>query len=208
MALSSLLARRATGSLRLAAAGASRARAAAAEGGAVPPATCDLTDKYWPRPVDDVVGLPGGQRVVSPALGLVDLGGVPAFCGPAATVRCFENNPLVRAALGEPGGGRVLVVDGGGSMRCALLGDELAAMGARNGWAGVVVNGCVRDSKALKETPIGVRALGTHPLKSSKRDPGLRDVPVTLGSTVVEPGDYVYADEDGIIVSDEPLSFP
>lgn len=109
-------------------------------------------------------------------------------------------------ALGEPGEGRVLVVDGGASMRCALLGDQLAAMGANNGWSGVIVNGCIRDSEDIGQMNLGVKALATHPLKSSKRDPGLRDVPVRFAGVEVRPGDYIYADKDGILVSPEPLA--
>lgn len=121
-------------------------------------------------------------------------------------MRCFDNNPLVRAALGEPGRGRVLVVDGGGSFRCALLGDNLAAMGAKNGWAGVVVNGCIRDSAEIAQIGLGVKALGTHPLKSSKRDPGLRDVPVVFAGVTFTPGAHLHADGDGILVAPTELT--
>lgn len=107
----------------------------------------------------------------------------------------------MRAALSEPGGGRVLVVDGGASKRCALLGDQLAAAGVVNGWAGVVVNGCVRDSAVLGATQLGVKALATHPLKSSKRDPGVRDVDVTFAGVTFRPGHWLYADGDGVLVA-------
>jgi len=100
----------------------------------------------------------------------------------------------------------VLVVDGGASMRCALLGDQLAEMGARNGWSGIIVHGCIRDSETIGTLPLGVKALATYPLKSSKRDPGLRDVPVSFAGVTVRPGDYVYADKDGILVSPHPLT--
>lgn len=172
--------------------------------------TCDLTDKYFKAPVDERAGQPN-IAIIPPnfgGTGLRDFGGVTRFSGRASTVQCFENNPHVRAALSEPGKGRVLVVDGGGSMRCALLGDMLAACGAENGWAGIVINGCVRDAEDLAKTPIGIKALATHPLKSSKRDAGARDVPVTFGSATITPGDFIYADLDGILVSPEPLTLP
>lgn len=165
--------------------------------------TADLTDKYMPEPVDATVSRK--VQVVTPNL-FRDFGGKLRFSGRAATVKCFENNPLVRKALAEPGQGRVLVVDGGGSLRCALLGDMLADSGCKNGWSGIIVHGCIRDSEDIGRMPIGVKAMGTHPLKSSKRDPGLRDVPVSFGGVNVAPGDYVYADKDGILVSSEELT--
>jgi len=121
-------------------------------------------------------------------------------------VKCFENNPHVRAALGEQGNGRVLVVDGGGSKRCALLGDMLAELGAKNGWSGIIINGCCRDSEDIGRMDIGVKTIGTHPLKSSKRDKGLRDVEVSFAGVTFKPGAYVYADMDGVLVSDTKLS--
>lgn len=143
-------------------------------------------------------------RIVSPLFR--DYGRRLLFNGPVSTVKVFEDNSLVRAALEEAGGGRVLVVDGGGSMRCALLGDNLAAMGQQNGWAGVVVYGCVRDAAELAAIDLGVKALNTHPLKSVKKGVGERDVPVTFGGVTFNAGDYLYADEDGIIVSEQALS--
>lgn len=113
---------------------------------------------------------------------------------------------MVREALGEPGLGRVLVVDGGASQRCALLGDNLAALGAKNGWSGVIVNGLIRDSGVIKTIDIGVKALGTIPVKSCKRDKGLRDVPVTFGGVTFRPGEWVHADEDGVLVAPEQLT--
>lgn len=120
-------------------------------------------------------------------------------------MKCFENNPLVRATLEEKGQGRVLVVDGGGSRRCALLGDNIAAMAVDNGWSGIIINGCIRDSKDISTMDLGVKALATFPLKSSKRDPGLRDVRVAFAGVAVEPGDWIYADGDGVLVSKEEL---
>lgn len=142
-------------------------------------------------------------RIASPIF--FDYGGRRFFEGPVTTVKVFEDNSLVRQALEEPGQGRVLVVDGGGSMRCALLGDQLAALGAKNGWAGVVVYGCIRDSADIAGIDIGVKALMTHPLKSVKKGGGDRDVPVTFAGITIRPGDYLYADHDGIVVADDKL---
>ncbi|WP_405235731.1 ribonuclease E activity regulator RraA [Lentisalinibacter orientalis] len=132
-------------------------------------------------------------------------GGRPAFGGPITTLRVFEDNVLVRSALEEPGDGRVLVVDGAASMRCALLGDQLAALAADNGWAGVVVNGCIRDSADIAGIDIGVRALATMPLKSRKLGRGERDVTVAFAGVAFEPGHHLYADEDGLLVSADAL---
>lgn len=127
-------------------------------------------------------------------------GGVEAFAGAAATVQCFEDNTQVRAKLGEAGAGRVLVVDGGGSLRCALLGDNVARLAADNGWAGVIVFGCVRDSAELAAIPLGIQALATHPRRSDKRGEGRVDVAVDIAGARVAPGDYVHADGDGIVI--------
>lgn len=135
-----------------------------------------------------------------------DYGGTRAFCGPISTVRAPEDNVLVRAALEEPGAGRVLVVDGGGSLRCALVGDLLAALGQRNGWAGVVINGCVRDAATLAGLAIGVKALATNPLRSAKNGAGERDVLVSFAGITFAPGEYLYADEDGVIVAERELA--
>lgn len=142
---------------------------------------------------------PEAARVALPLFR--DYGGTRAFGGPVATIKCFEDNSLVRAALETPGAGRVLVVDGGGSLRCALLGDMLAALAAQNDWAGVVVNGCVRDAAALAKIAVGVKALATCPLKSVKRGAGMRDVPVRFAGVEFAPGRSLYADEDGIVVA-------
>ena len=127
------------------------------------------------------------------------------FAGPISTVKVHEDNVLVKAALAEPGRGRVLVVDGGGSMRCALVGDNLAAMARDNGWAGVVVYGCIRDAAQIAEMNVGVLALGTHPRKSVKHGRGDRDVEVSFGSVTFRPGAHLYADADGVIVSADPI---
>lgn len=127
-------------------------------------------------------------------------GGVRSFSGPIATVRCYEDNVLLRGQVSAPGEGRVLVVDGGASFGCALLGDNIAELAASNGWAGLVVNGCVRDVVALAELPIGIKALGTNPRPSGKAGAGEVDVPVTFGNAEFTPGAMVHADDDGIIV--------
>jgi regulator of ribonuclease activity A len=121
-----------------------------------------------------------------------------------STVRCFEDNSLVKAALEEAGKHRVLVVDGGGSLRRALLGGNLAAAAVRNGWSGIVVHGCVRDSVELARSEVGVRALALVPLPTEKRNTGARDVPVQVAGVWVRPGDWLYADDDGIVVMAEP----
>jgi regulator of ribonuclease activity A len=140
--------------------------------------------------------------------GLVTMGGAPAFGGVIATVQVLEDNVLVRQALEEPGLGRVLVIDGGGSLRCALLGDMLATLARDNGWAGVIVNGCVRDSQAIGALKVGVMALATHPRKSAKLGQGARDVQVTFAGVTFRPGQMVYADRDGIVVAARPLLDP
>lgn len=134
-----------------------------------------------------------------------DFGGITAFQGKAATVKVFEDNSLVRKALEEPGNGRILVVDGGGSLHCALLGDQLAKLAVDNGWVGVVVHGCVRDSRALAGMALGVKALATNPRKSVKRGQGERGVLISFAGVSVHDGDWLCADEDGIIISSTPL---
>ncbi len=134
-----------------------------------------------------------------------DYGGNMAFKGPVSTVQVYEDNVLVRAALEESGAGRVLVVDGGGSLGCALVGDLLAALAQRNGWAGLVVHGCIRDSATVARLAIGVKALATNPLRSAKLGAGARDVPVSFAGLTFTPGHYLYADEDGIIVAEHAL---
>lgn len=141
--------------------------------------------------------------VLDPMFG--DFGGEIDFHGPAHTLKIHEDNSLVRAALEQPGEGKVLVVDGGGSMRCALLGDQLAELGVKNGWAGVIVYGCIRDSAVIEGMAIGVKALDTHPRKSEKRGAGIENKPVHFAGATIRPGDYVYCDADGILVSPEEL---
>lgn len=129
-----------------------------------------------------------------------DYGGQPYFSGPAFTLQVFENNPLVRSALETPGLGRVLVVDGGGSLNCALLGGMLGQFGVQSGWAGIIIYGCVRDAAELRALPIGIRAVASHPRRSGKAAEGKAGVAVTFAGVTIHPGDQVYADEDGILV--------
>jgi regulator of ribonuclease activity A len=133
-------------------------------------------------------------------------GGRHAFSGPVSTVRCFEDNSLVKEAVGGPGEGRVLVIDGGGSRRRALFGGNLGSAAVKNGWAGVIIYGCIRDSAELAQLNLGIRALGTMPLRSEKRGEGERDTPVRFAGVSFRPGDYVYVDEDGVVVSHGPLA--
>ena len=157
--------------------------------------TCDLCDAHK-------ADTTGAFRVLPPVF--ASFGGTAAFAGPVSTVKCHEDNSLVKAALDEPGQGRVLVVDGGGSLRRALVGGNLAAAAARNGWAGIVVDGCVRDAAELAATPVGIRALALMPFATDKRGEGLRDVPVQLQGVWLRPGDRLYADADGIVVTTMP----
>lgn len=156
-------------------------------------ATADLYDNF-----SDQV------RVAAPLFR--DFGGRIEFSGPVTTLKVFEDNSFVRAALDSPGSGRVLVVDGGGSLRCALLGDQLAELGVKNGWAGIIINGCIRDSRVIAGLDIGVKALATNPRKSVKRNVGERDVVISFAEVEFRPDAYVYADADGILVSDSALS--
>jgi regulator of ribonuclease activity A len=160
-------------------------------------ATCDLCDTHK-NDTD------GAFRVLPPVFH--DYGGRVKFSGRVTTVKCFEDNSLVKAALDTPGEGRVLVVDGGGSLRRALVGGNLGAAGARNGWAGIVVDGCVRDSAELAACDLGIRALALMPLPTEKKNVGERDVAVQIQGVWVRPGDWLYADEDGIVVSATALT--
>jgi regulator of ribonuclease activity A len=158
--------------------------------------TCDLCDVHK----NDGSG---AFRVLPPVFR--DFGAVRRFSGPVVTVKCFEDNTLVKAAVDSAGEGRVLVVDGGASLRRALLGGNLGAAAARNGWAGVVIDGCVRDVAELAACHTGIRALAPMPLPTEKRNEGQRDLAVQIQGVWVRPGDWLYADEDGIVVADRPL---
>ncbi|MGH8547991.1 MAG: ribonuclease E activity regulator RraA [Methylococcales bacterium] len=133
-------------------------------------------------------------------------GGEPCFSGQITTLKIFEDNTLVRTVLETRVENRVLVIDGGGSHRCALLGDNLAKLAVDHGWKGIVVYGCIRDSADINAMPIGVRALHTHPLKSRKRGIGEQDILVTFASVNFKTDHYIYVDQDGIIVAAEPLT--
>lgn len=158
-------------------------------------ATCDLCDAH--KNDSD-----GAFRVLPPVFR--DFGGRSRFSGPISTVQCFEDNTLVKAALDQPGQGRVLVVDGGGSLRRALVGGNLAAAAARNGWAGIVVDGAVRDVAELAACDVGIRALALMPLPTDKRNQGQAEVPVVVQGVIVRPGEWLCADEDGIVVLPQP----
>lgn len=155
-------------------------------------ATADLCDAHE-----------GRVTVLDPLF--AHFGGLARFHGRVQTVKVFEDNVLVKSELSRPGDGRVLVVDGGGSLRCALLGDLLAQMAIDNGWAGVVVFGAIRDSGPIAEMPLGVLALGTHPMKSIKKGAGDVGIAVTFAGQTIRPGVWLYADEDGVILADAPL---
>ncbi|MBB5019440.1 regulator of ribonuclease activity A [Chitinivorax tropicus] len=149
--------------------------------------TADLTDEH----ANLQVATPMFQRY----------GKAARFQGEIVTVKVFEDNVLVKDTLSEPGQGKVLVVDGGGSLRCALVGDQIAAMAVKNGWAGIIVYGCIRDSAVINDLEIGVRALNTHPLKSVKQGAGYRQIAVAFAAVTFRPGEFVYVDEDGIVLS-------
>ena len=163
-------------------------------------ATCDLCDTHKNNSSGDFQALPPVFR---------DFGASRKFCGPVVTVKCFEDNTLVKAAVDSVGFietpegrvGKVLVVDGGGSLRRALLGGNLGAAAAKNGWAGVVIDGCVRDVAELGALDVGIRALASMPLPTEKRNEGQKDIAVQIQGLWVRPGDWLYADEDGMVVS-------
>jgi regulator of ribonuclease activity A len=145
----------------------------------------------------------GKVRVVEPMFS--SFGGKEAFYGRIATLKLFEDNSLVRKTLESPGDSRVLVIDGGGSIRRALVGDQLAALAVKNNWAGIVVYGCIRDSRAIGDMSIGVFAIDTHPMKTVKKNAGEAEIPVQFGGVDFVPGEWLYADEDGVIVSEFAL---
>lgn len=152
--------------------------------------TCDLYDDY-----------PDSSRV--PCASFLNLGGEKQFCGRAVTVKCFEDNSRIKdIAENRPGEGKVLVVDGGASLRCALLGDMVAKKAVENGWEGFIIYANVRDVEELRKLKIGVLALGSTPRKSTRRGEGQVDIPVLIGGVWCKPGDRVYADENGVIILD------
>lgn len=145
--------------------------------------------------VDDI-----GPEVRSCDVQFRQFGARTQFAGPIVTVRCFQDNALLKSVLSEPGDGRVLVIDGGGSLHTALVGDVIAELGRRNEWAGLIIHGAVRDAATLRTLDIGIKALGTNPRKSAKTGTGERDVEVSLGGVDFTPGDLAFSDEDGIVV--------
>jgi regulator of ribonuclease activity A len=149
--------------------------------------TCDLYDRF-------------GDDARLPAPVFRDFGRRRQFCGVAVTVKCFEDNSRVKELLGTPGHGRVLVIDGGGSTRCALMGDMIARDAVVNGWEGVVIYGCVRDALVLSDLDLGVKALGATPRKSTRRDEGTVNVSIDVAGVTVSDGDVLFADADGILV--------
>jgi regulator of ribonuclease activity A len=161
---------------------------------------CDLCDTYEA----ELAGSNAKQLRLLPDV-YKSYGGVASFHGQAHTLRCPEDNSRVREAVAQPGAGRVLVVDGGGMLRRALLGGNLALMAAKNGWAGILVYGAVRDVAELRTAALGIKALALCPLRTDKRGLGDAGVPVTISGHLVQPGDWVYADEDGVLISSVAL---
>ncbi len=159
--------------------------------------TADLTDKYCAE---------NCEEVQAAGMSFNSYGGKSQFHGEIVTLKLFEDNQLVRDQVSSDGKGKVLVVDAGASMRRALLGDMLAAKAVENGWAGIIINGCIRDSVDMAGLQLGVIALGTHPLKTVKAGIGQINVSVTFAGLNFEPADFIYVDEDGIIISEKPLS--
>lgn len=157
--------------------------------------TCDVCDAHR----NDASG---NLRVLPPVFR--QFGGTHRFAGLVATIRCFEDNSLVKAVLDQPGEGRVLVVDGGASLRRALVGGNIGAAARRNGWTGVLVNGCVRDVAELASMPIGILALASIPLPPEKRGEGVSEVPVMVQGCWIRPGEWLLADEDGVVVLPQP----
>lgn len=155
-------------------------------------ATADLCDEF----IDQI-------QVCEPVFR--SFGKKSAFEGRVTTVKLFEDNTLVRTALESSSEGGVLVVDGGGSLRCALVGDRLAQLAIDNGWSGIIVYGCIRDTAVINEMEIGIKAINTIPRKSIKRGEGQMDIEVSFSGVTIKPGDYIYSDNDGIVVADRPL---
>lgn len=159
--------------------------------------TCDICDANEDK-------LANGTLTVLPPV-FQKFGMQLTFSGQATTLKVFEDNVLVRSTLETPGNGNVLVVDGGGSLRCALVGGNLGVLAEKNGWAGILVNGCIRDSDEINACDIGVRALATHPQRSVRKGIGDRDLRVTIAGVAIEPGDWIYADADGVLVSKQKI---
>jgi regulator of ribonuclease activity A len=156
-------------------------------------ATTDLCDNF-----------PQKLKVAAP-IGFKDFGGMKFFYGRIVTVKCYENNPLVREMLEQEGTGKILVVDGGGSGRCALMGDNMAELAIKNNWTGIIIYGSIRDSAAIADLKIGLKALNVNPLKSGKKKEGEVNVKLNFAEVEFIPGHFIYCDEDGIVVSAEKL---
>ncbi len=157
--------------------------------------TCDLSDAHE-----------ASARV--PQLAWRDFGGRVRFAGPIATVKCFEDNSRIKELAATPGAGRVLVVDGGGSLRYALVGDMIGAEFQRNGWAGLVIWGVVRDTAELGRLDLGIKAVGSIPRRSVRRGEGVADIELTFGGVTWRPGDVLFADEDGVVLLDPGTPIP
>lgn len=160
--------------------------------------TCDLCDAHEDKFAN------GSLQALPPVFRR--FGRRASFAGPAYTLKVFEDNALVRATLETPGDGRVLVIDGGGSLRSALVGGNLAALADKNGWAGIIVYGCVRDTLELNDCMVGIHALNTIPRRSARQGFGERGMAVTIAGVIVHPGDAIYADVDGVLVSRQALA--
>lgn len=158
--------------------------------------TCDFCDAHKDDETDSFRWLPPLFQ---------SFGAIDVFSGAVTTIQCYEDNTPVKAAVESAGNGRVLVVDGGGSLRRALVGGNLAAAAARNGWAGLVVYGCVRDCAELRASLLGIRALGLVPMPTQRRNAGLRDIDLQIEGVCIRPNDWIYADADGIVISSNPL---
>ncbi|MFT5571147.1 MAG: regulator of ribonuclease activity A [Cryomorphaceae bacterium] len=146
----------------------------------------------------------GQIRVLDPIF--TNYGGVDSFCGQVVTIKCFEDNSVVKKLVSTPGEGRVIVMDGGGSLRRAILGDMLAENAANNGWAGLIINGCIRDCDEIANISLGLKALNIHPMKTQKRGLGDLDVAITFAGQTILPGNWIYSDNNGIIVADGKLA--
>lgn len=155
-------------------------------------ATADLVDEI-------------GDDVASCDVQFTQYGGRSVFAGTVRTVRCFQDNALLKSVLSEPAEGSVLVIDGDASVHSALVGDVIAELARANGWVGLIVNGAVRDAAALRTMAIGIKALGTNPRKSTKTGAGEQDIEVSFGGVTFTPGHVVYSDDDGIVITPAPV---
>lgn len=158
---------------------------------------CDICDANEEK-------LQNGQLNIFPPI-FQSYGQLKKFAGPAKTLKLFEENMQIRAALESPGLGRVLVVDGGASLRCGIMGGNLGQLAEQNGWVGVIIHGCIRDVEEINSFKIGVRALATHPRKSARRATGQEDIAINIAGVQITPGDWIYADADGVLVAKSPL---